>query len=84
VAPKICALAEKYQNVLFLQVDIEVMKTVARQYQVQAMPTFVLMQDGEEDKRVVGANVWELEQWLKTTPGAPSAPTHGLVCNADK
>ncbi|CEJ56859.1 hypothetical protein PMG11_05575 [Penicillium brasilianum] len=83
VAPKISALAENYQNVRFLQVDIEVMKTVARQYQVTAMPTFVLMQDGEEDKRVIGGNVWELEQWLKTTPGAPAAPTHGLVCNAD-
>lgn len=84
MAPKISALAEKYQNVLFLQVDIEVMKMVAREYQVQAMPTFVLMLDGEEDKRVVGGNVFELEQWLKTTPGAPAAPTHGLVCNADK
>lgn len=84
MAPKICALAEKYQNVLFLQVDIEAMKAVAREYKVQAMPTFVLMQDGEEDKRVVGGNVWELEQWLKATPGAPAAPTHGLVCNADK
>ncbi|KAJ5489755.1 Thioredoxin [Penicillium diatomitis] len=84
VAPKIRELADAYQNVRFLQVDIEVMKTLARQYEVRMMPTFILMQDGEEEKRILGTNVWEIEQWLKMTPGAPEAPTHGLVRNANR
>jgi hypothetical protein len=38
------------------------------EYQITAMPTFILIRDGREDKRIVGANVWELEQWLRSQP----------------
>lgn len=66
VAPKIGALSEKYQNVRFLQVDIDRAQATAMEYQITSMPTFILMRDGKEDKRIIGANVWELEQWLKS------------------
>lgn len=68
VAPKIGALSEKYQNVRFLQVDIDSAKATAMEYQITSMPTFILMRDGREDKRIIGANVWELEQWLQSQP----------------
>ncbi|KAJ5489754.1 Thioredoxin [Penicillium diatomitis] len=68
VAPKIGDLSQKYPNVRFVQVDIELAKAIAAQYQITAMPTFVLMRNGREDHRVVGPNVWHLEQWLQTQP----------------
>ncbi|KAJ5223520.1 Thioredoxin [Penicillium chermesinum] len=63
VAPKVGELSEKYQNVRFIQVDVDKMRGVAQQFGVTAMPTFVFLKDGQEvaDKRVRGADVRALE-----------------------
>lgn len=52
----------------FIQVDVEKARSVAHELQVTAMPTFVLFKDGKvvEERRVVGANVKELEEGIKS------------------
>ncbi|KAJ5908378.1 Thioredoxin [Penicillium taxi] len=61
VAPKVGELSEKYQNVRFIQVDVDQLKGVAGQYQVTAMPTFVFLKDGSEVQRVRGADLRAME-----------------------
>lgn len=51
----------------FIQVDVDKAASIAQQLGVRAMPTFVLFKDGKElEKRVVGANVKELEEAIKS------------------
>ncbi|KAJ5689051.1 Thioredoxin [Penicillium macrosclerotiorum] len=47
VAPMIGELSEQYENIRFLQVDVDKMRDIAMEYDVTAMPTFVLLKDGE-------------------------------------
>jgi len=62
VAPKIGQLSEKYENVRFIQVDVDKVRSVAQQMQVTAMPTFVFMKDGKEVQRVRGADPRAVEK----------------------
>ncbi|RAL11968.1 thioredoxin family protein [Aspergillus homomorphus CBS 101889] len=67
VAPQIGKLSETYTNVRFIQVDVDKVRSVAQELQVRAMPTFVLYKDGQlQEKRVVGGNVRELEEAIKS------------------
>lgn len=66
VGPKVGELSEKYQNVRFVQVDVDKMRGVAQQYNVTAMPTFVFLKNGEETgQRVRGADVRALEAGIQ-------------------
>ncbi|OAY28569.1 thioredoxin-like protein CXXS1 [Manihot esculenta] len=53
-------LAVKYQDVLFLTVDVDEIKGVARKMEVKAMPTFMLIREGAEVDKLVGANPHEI------------------------
>ncbi|KAF4269371.1 hypothetical protein KXW98_002736 [Aspergillus fumigatus] len=67
VAPKVGELSEKYSNVRFIQVDVDKVRSVAQEMNIRAMPTFVLYKDGQPlEKRVVGGNVRELEEMIKS------------------
>jgi len=67
VAPVVGKLSETYPNVRFLQVDVDKARQIAQEHQVRAMPTFVLYKDGKPlDKRVVGGNMKELEEGIKS------------------
>lgn len=52
------------EDVLFLLVDVDELRDVASKLEVKAMPTFVLMKDGAEVDRMIGANPEELEKRL--------------------
>lgn len=60
IAPILAEVAKKTPHVMFLKVDVDELKSVAEQYKVSAMPTFVFLKDGEEIDRVVGAKKDEL------------------------
>ncbi|KAL2857379.1 thioredoxin-like protein [Aspergillus pseudoustus] len=67
VAPVVGKLSETYPNVRFIQVDVDKARQIAQEHQVRAMPTFVLYKDGKPlDKRVVGGNMKELEEGIKS------------------
>ncbi|KAJ0423548.1 thioredoxin-like protein [Aspergillus carlsbadensis] len=67
VAPVVGKLSETYPNVRFIQVDVDKARSIAQEHEVRAMPTFVLYKDGKAlDKRVVGGNMKELEEGIKS------------------
>lgn len=68
VAPKVAELSEKYENVRFIQVDVDKMPHVTQQqFMVRAMPTFVFIKDGKEvGQRVRGADVRALEAGVRS------------------
>ncbi|KAJ5906966.1 Thioredoxin [Penicillium subrubescens] len=65
VAPKVGEFSEKYENVRFLQVDVDKMRGVAQQFEITAMPTFVMLKDGKEVHRVRGADLKSIDDWLQ-------------------
>ncbi|MED6144739.1 Cytoplasmic thioredoxin isoenzyme 2 [Stylosanthes scabra] len=65
IEPHIHAMAENYTDVEFIKLDVDQLPDVAKDFQVQAMPTFVLVKQGKEIDRVVGAKKDELEKKVK-------------------
>ncbi|KAF7172405.1 hypothetical protein CNMCM6106_006595 [Aspergillus hiratsukae] len=67
ISPTVGKLSETYPNVRFIQVDVDKVRSVAQEMNIRAMPTFVLYKDGQPvEKRVVGGNVRELEEMIKS------------------
>ncbi|XP_073362470.1 thioredoxin H1 [Aegilops tauschii subsp. strangulata] len=60
ISPILDEIAKKLPNVLFLKVDVDEMKSIAEEFSVEAMPTFVLMKEGKVVDKVVGAAKEEL------------------------
>ncbi|KAI5001603.1 hypothetical protein ZWY2020_026253 [Hordeum vulgare] len=48
------ALAKR-KHAIFCKLDVDKFKGIVEQYRVEALPTFVLMENGKEKGRVVGA-----------------------------
>ncbi|KAE9599092.1 hypothetical protein Lal_00044021 [Lupinus albus] len=65
IEPAIHAMADKFTDVEFIKIDVDELSDVAREFQVQAMPTFVLVKKGKETDRVVGAKKDELERKIE-------------------
>ncbi|KAK4755047.1 hypothetical protein SAY87_008804 [Trapa incisa] len=59
-------LASNFQEVLFLNVDVDDVKDVASRMEIKAMPTFLLMKDGAAIDKLVGANPDEIRKWIDT------------------
>lgn len=51
--------------VKFVAVDVDKSKDVAKDFNVEAMPTLVLMKDGEEFARVLGADENEIRSMIE-------------------
>ncbi|KAM7508069.1 hypothetical protein LguiA_018522 [Lonicera macranthoides] len=62
--PAVQAMASKYANVEFVKLDVDELSDVAQEFAVQAMPTFVLLKQGKEVERVVGAKKDDLEKMV--------------------
>ncbi|PSS04728.1 Thioredoxin-like protein [Actinidia chinensis var. chinensis] len=58
-------LASTYQDVLFLTVDVDDVKEVATKYEVKAMPTFLLMKEGAQVDKLIGANPDEIKKRIE-------------------
>ncbi|KAK4487793.1 hypothetical protein RD792_005519 [Penstemon davidsonii] len=54
-------IAKKTPHVIFLKVDVDELKTVAEEYNVDAMPTFVFLKEGKQVDEVVGAKKEDLQ-----------------------
>ncbi|GAY42621.1 hypothetical protein WN943_021210 [Citrus x changshan-huyou] len=64
IAPFLAELAKKLPNVLFLKVDVDELKSVATDWAVEAMPTFMFLKEGKIVDKVVGAKKEELQQTI--------------------
>ncbi|XWS24425.1 hypothetical protein CRYUN_Cryun28dG0100800 [Craigia yunnanensis] len=62
ITPVLVDLAKKLPNVIFLKVDVDELNTVAQDWAVEAMPTFVFLKEGTIVDKVVGARKDELQQ----------------------
>ncbi|KAF3627017.1 Thioredoxin H4 [Capsicum annuum] len=54
--PVLNDLAAKYTDVEFVKIDVDELADVAQEYEVQAMPTFVLIKKGKVVDKIVGAD----------------------------
>lgn len=65
MAPLFSELARKFTNVMFLKVDVDELKTVAQDWAIEAMPTFIFMKDGTIVDKIVGARKDELPKKIE-------------------
>lgn len=72
MAPIFVELSKKYENIIFLKVDVDEVKDVTSQWEVRAMPTFIFIKDGKSIHKVVGANKDELEKKCQQFASLPS------------
>ncbi|GAB4839921.1 hypothetical protein Ancab_020631 [Ancistrocladus abbreviatus] len=63
--PTIDEFAAKYTDVDFVKIDVDELMGVARQFAVQAMPTFLFIKMGKEVDKVTGAKKQELQQKIE-------------------
>ncbi|CAL0331890.1 unnamed protein product [Lupinus luteus] len=73
IAPFLAELAKKFTDVIFLKVDVDELKSVAQDWAVEAMPTFVFIKEGTIVGKVVGAKKDELQQTLEKHVAAAGA-----------
>ncbi|KDP32674.1 hypothetical protein JCGZ_13672 [Jatropha curcas] len=62
ISPLLAELAKKLPNVIFLKVDVDELQTVAQDWAVEAMPTFIFLKEGNILDKMLGANKDELQQ----------------------
>ncbi|XP_019234728.1 PREDICTED: thioredoxin H-type 2-like [Nicotiana attenuata] len=72
IAPFLSELAQKLPNVTFLKVDVDELKSVATDWAVEAMPTFMFLKEGNIVDKVVGAKKEELQQAIAKHIGSAS------------
>ncbi|GAB2219907.1 hypothetical protein Droror1_Dr00007547 [Drosera rotundifolia] len=60
IAPILADIAKKTPHVIFLKVDVDELGEISEEYDIQAMPTFLFIKDGEVKDKVVGAKKEEL------------------------
>ncbi|CAK9172218.1 unnamed protein product [Ilex paraguariensis] len=63
--PAINEFAAKYTDVEFIKIDVDELADVAREFEVEAMPTFILVKKGKQVDKVVGANKEELQKKIE-------------------
>ncbi|KAB1220726.1 Thioredoxin H2 [Morella rubra] len=55
----------KYTDVDFIKIDVDELQSVAREFGVEAMPTFLLIKKGKVVDKVVGARKDELQKKIE-------------------
>ncbi|KAK9271310.1 hypothetical protein L1049_026900 [Liquidambar formosana] len=72
ISPILAEFARRMTDVIFLKVDVDELKTVAEDWAVEAMPTFMFLKEGKIVDKVVGAKKEELQQTIMKHATAPS------------
>ncbi|CAL5193877.1 unnamed protein product [Lathyrus oleraceus] len=72
MAPTFAELAKEKPHIIFLKVDVDELKTLAEEWGIRAMPTFLFFKEGKEVDRLVGANKVELQK-ITTKHGESSS-----------
>mmetsp|Transcript_65040 Transcript_65040/g.89396 ORF Transcript_65040/g.89396 Transcript_65040/m.89396 type:complete len:165 (-) Transcript_65040:152-646(-) len=53
-----------HASVVFIKVDVDALQEAAQEFEVEALPTFVFLQDGKEVDRFSGANIRKVEDTM--------------------
>jgi thioredoxin 1 len=62
IAPDLERISNVYTMVKFVKVDVDAFEDLCRQYNVSAMPTFILFKGGVEEKRFLGGSHSTIEK----------------------
>jgi thioredoxin 1 len=69
IAPQFESLAKQFPTVKFVKVDIDAVADLADTYQIRAIPTFLVFQEGSQILRVNGADITKIEIQLNKLTG---------------
>lgn len=64
IHPEYEKLSEKYTNVTFLHVDVDVLENVSKKYDISGLPTFMLFKNGLQVSQFSGASKEKLSNML--------------------
>ena len=64
IAPFFEQLSKKHPDICFLKTDVDEAESVANKYKIEAMPTFVFINNGKVVNRLEGADQKSLEQLI--------------------
>ncbi|XP_071736473.1 thioredoxin H2-like [Rutidosis leptorrhynchoides] len=65
IEPAVHDLAIEFSDVEFIKIDVDELPDVAKNFDVQAMPTFVLVKKGKELDRTIGVKKDELHRMIE-------------------
>ncbi|XP_014503531.1 thioredoxin H1 [Vigna radiata var. radiata] len=65
IAPYFAELARRMSDVIFLKVDVDELSSVAKEWSIEAMPTFLFLKEGELVDKIVGADKDKLTQTVE-------------------
>ncbi|CAJ1939948.1 unnamed protein product [Sphenostylis stenocarpa] len=63
--PVIQEFADKFRDVEFVKIDVDELLEVSQSFQVQGMPTFMLIKKGKVTDKVVGVKKEELQRLIE-------------------
>nr|XP_043607917.1 thioredoxin H-type-like [Erigeron canadensis] len=63
--PELDNLASEYTHISFIKIDVDTLKSLANHFKVEAMPTLVVLYQGKEVKRIVGAKIDVIKDTIK-------------------
>ena len=75
IAPEFERLSSKYPNVVFLKVDVDKCKPVARAQGISAMPTFQFYRGGQKFFGFRGASAGKIESSIQKYSAADAVPS---------
>ncbi|KAL3636299.1 hypothetical protein CASFOL_020846 [Castilleja foliolosa] len=65
IQPTIEEYSEIYTDVDFVKIDVDELESVAKEFGVQTMPTFILIKKGKQVDKIVGAKKEELKMKIE-------------------
>ncbi|XP_059655929.1 thioredoxin H2-like [Cornus florida] len=65
IEPAINEFAAKYTDVKFIKIDVDELMDVAQEFEVQTLPTFVLIKEGVAVDKIVGVKKEELQNKIE-------------------
>ena len=65
IAPKVDELSAQKGDVVFVKVDVDENEEAAMQYNISAMPTFILIKNKQKIDEMMGANYDKLRELVE-------------------
>ncbi|XP_047175491.1 thioredoxin H-type 2-like [Vigna umbellata] len=73
IAPILVEIAKRLPHVTFLKVDVDELESVSKEWEIEAMPTFLFLKEGKLVDKVVGAKKEELQMTITKHANAAAA-----------